>query len=486
VRPEEDARRYAFAFPGFELIGYGEIALPFYAVSVEAVVQIRRPIPAIEEFVLQAVSIGLTDPTEIGEFLGLDARVLERAILAQWNEAENIDYPGIDGSGRHELVLTHKGETALRDLASIVPERREFVVAFDRVLWGASTVRSGDLLPRKLVPGARELRPKKQVRPKPTDFTVPEVNSIVLDVMTQFTGSRGEMVKEVVAITGLGQRRERVLPAVLLGYETEDGADFEAKVVVDGRLSPLHSAALGESGNFTRDDLVASSHRRRASQHASVARVPEHLRSQIRPRGDTAAAHSRVAAIRAALVGMSQADDDEPARKGGDAGPDLADQLAGALATLYAPGVRIVPPWEHRLLLDEAVSSARRRLTIVTQSLRESVVDANLVDMIRRVADGGAQVTIAYSAEEEDRAAVRLLGNAAEQSHGRIRVDAVQPPVEATLIWDDRWAVSTFDWLGYRARSETLRADEGLLVTLPVEVDEAQRAALAWLAGPSG
>jgi hypothetical protein len=183
---------------------------------------------------------------------------------------------------------------------------------------------------------------------------------------------------------------------------------------------------------------------------------------------------------------MSQGDEGEPARIDGDTGLDLADQLAGALATLYAPGVRIVPPWEHRLILDEAISSARRRLTIVTCSIRESVVDANLVDMMRRAADGGAQVTIAYSAQEEDHSAVRLLGNAPEQSHGRIRVDPVLTPVEPMLIWDDRWVVSTFDWLGYRAKSDALRADEGLLVTLPAEVEEARRAAMAWLAGPSG
>jgi hypothetical protein len=83
------------------------------------------------------------------------------------------------------------------------------------------------------------------------------------------------------------------------------------------------------------------------------------------------------------------------------------------------------------------------------------------------------RLSIAHTAALEDRIAARLLADAAGHAPGRMRFLAVQEVERPSLMWDDRWVISTFDWLGYRCDAGMLRVDEGVLVTVPAEVDRA-------------
>jgi hypothetical protein len=50
---EDVARKYEFSRPDFVLVGYEEVALPFYRLKLRVFTLEHKPIPPIEEFALR-------------------------------------------------------------------------------------------------------------------------------------------------------------------------------------------------------------------------------------------------------------------------------------------------------------------------------------------------------------------------------------------------------------------------------------------------
>lgn len=77
---EQIARRYDNR-AGFDLVNYTEVGLPVYKITVQALTQIRKPIPPIEEYVLKAIHAGLSSEQDIDGFLGLEPSILREAMI---------------------------------------------------------------------------------------------------------------------------------------------------------------------------------------------------------------------------------------------------------------------------------------------------------------------------------------------------------------------------------------------------------------------
>ena len=55
-RAWEEAVRWAYNWPGFDLVVYEPVAIPMYSLPLEAVIQKRKPLSTIEEFTLRAIA----------------------------------------------------------------------------------------------------------------------------------------------------------------------------------------------------------------------------------------------------------------------------------------------------------------------------------------------------------------------------------------------------------------------------------------------
>ena len=78
--PEAVARKHAGARPGFELIHYAEVGLPYYRLVLDSLVQRRKPVGPIEEFVLRAVNQGLDNLDDVsGELVAHCTNMLAEA-----------------------------------------------------------------------------------------------------------------------------------------------------------------------------------------------------------------------------------------------------------------------------------------------------------------------------------------------------------------------------------------------------------------------
>ena len=76
----EELRRYDNR-TGFDLVSCKEVGLPVYKITVQALTQLRKPIPPIEEYVLKAINASLSSEVDIAGFLGLEPSIIRDAMI---------------------------------------------------------------------------------------------------------------------------------------------------------------------------------------------------------------------------------------------------------------------------------------------------------------------------------------------------------------------------------------------------------------------
>ena len=123
---EELAKAKAKSLPNSRLVKYYEAAVPQYHINSVLVMLKAKQISVLQEFILKFVAAGVNNISEIQKFLGMNATVINNAVATlQTNSMISIDI------FRSTLKLTEKGETALRDASTIVPEEVEYPIYMD-------------------------------------------------------------------------------------------------------------------------------------------------------------------------------------------------------------------------------------------------------------------------------------------------------------------------------------------------------------------
>lgn len=180
----EDLRRYDNR-SGFDLVSCQEVGLPVYKITVDALTQIRKLIPPIEEYILKAINVGLSSEEEIAAFLGLELSTIREAMV-NLRVSEDIDLIAPNASRLQIWKLTKKGERTLREAKIIVPEERTFEINFDGLL---RTPRWYGQLERTLLK-PKNLRSEGIVEIEPSPKRPPELSDLKLkDIDGYYSGN---------------------------------------------------------------------------------------------------------------------------------------------------------------------------------------------------------------------------------------------------------------------------------------------------------
>ncbi|SNS44402.1 hypothetical protein SAMN05443665_100472 [Actinomadura meyerae] len=127
ARAVEDAA----AMPGTTPVRLHRIALPLFAVEIDALIEERQPYDLLDRFVGRAIAeAGLRTVPEIAAFLGLDEAMVERVLRFLGGVGHVAGLP--DGS----YALTDLGARSVRDDTRYVPKRDRQKLYFDGVLGG--------------------------------------------------------------------------------------------------------------------------------------------------------------------------------------------------------------------------------------------------------------------------------------------------------------------------------------------------------------
>jgi hypothetical protein len=416
-------RRFGNARPGLQLIAVEDAAIPVTIVRADVLAQEKKELPITEEFTLRYVALGVNDPEDIAEYLGLDSAHILEAAAAQLSE-NHLSRAGA------RLVLTPSGTEVVRNLAATQPVLRQLPVAFDRLAWRLAGYNESFLIEKKDAQerGMTILPAARNAQIGPDDVTPSGFNALL-------NGNK----LQVLRVHKVTSRKHRYLPVKLLVYADQSRSELELAVCIEDDLATEHCLAL---------DRIQAVERLGLSLGDAGPRpiLDEELEGQ---RITDSSAESDV---------VEGQEDQFPIRSG------------------FTALVRSVSVFEHADLLNDALLTAKTRLLIIAPWVKRSVVNTDFLAKLEQRLRAGVEVTIAHGYGDDDSGsdeqALRRLGNIASR-FSRFTFVRVRNTHAKVLIYDEVWISTSFNWLSFRGDSDrTYRMEEGTLVNIPARVDK--------------
>jgi hypothetical protein len=409
--------------------------------------QEKKPIPAIDEFVLRGVAAGLHNVGDVGGILGLDARLTQDAIMNQL-DAGAVSFDVSTARGR-SLDLTSRGQETLRTLVVMTPTRRAVPVTYDRLTLGLSAGSENLARPRDVECASLPARSKEA--PKAQELSIDKLAGAI----ARAEGGRAKRDPladfQLLDIRHVVRAERRYRLGVLLLYERNATLDYG--IAVDGRASRDHTAAVGELGGLTHLGIDQRRILEDAPREVALAALPSDVRPLV-ARGPDVEEFRKALSERLAL----------PAQMRGNA------EANGTSLSRPEWPAREVTAWEQALLFGQAVRTASRRLLISSPTVAASSVDYALKGALEDAALRGAEVDVIVRRRpsgDPKSAAPDPLARLREATGGsaRIRLHEVDEAVDSVLLWDDAWIAGAFPWLAQSGKDAGLMLGTGVLVT---------------------
>ena len=257
------AKRYAGSRPGFELVAFEDIGIPYFELRMQVLVQREKDIGPIDEFVLGAVKRGIDTVPEVMRFLGLDQLVVEQAIV-DLCKTDLLDYQvGTNGNVFH---LTELGKNAYQSLVELVPDRIEINLGFDRLIWQPSSRYERALIPPRDAK-SRELTELPPVRKR--RLKVEELD--IVDAERELEERPNSIFQRasLVSIQDFSCYR-MFLPGVALLFVNRDSGEEQTAITIDGRISETHETSFASIDGPKRVALIADDSARRTDEAPNI------------------------------------------------------------------------------------------------------------------------------------------------------------------------------------------------------------------------
>lgn len=466
------AQSLAYARPGSRLVAYQPLGLPAYQLRLEAVVQKKKPIPAIEEFVLASIDAGVDQPDDIAGFLGLDTRLAERALVTQLGDG-HVAYAVLAGGARR-LTLTPRGAEALRKLASDQPERTELTVPFDRLRWRVAPIPERSLLPPRDFAWAC-VKPRRTRTPTLDEVDLDDVANATAAAFGRREARRDpDAEMQVLNISAIPRAESRYLLGAALVYRPAGTADCDLLIAVNGRLDMDYTEAVAGAGGRSELGIGATLERARDELDRATRVVRRGLAEDLPDEKHVDELRKRLVDL-VRMLGTARVDGDEVAG-GIDSLEGLRDEISHARQALHDLPVRFVEPWEHLGLLEDAFSRARDRLVILADAAGARTMNPAFLALLEKACRRGVRCVVSYRQEMDPpygrESVERELNALADRLPRRLAIRRHEREIPGSLVVDGEWTTTQFPWLSF-ADNIGLRLERGLAITVQQDVDAA-------------
>lgn len=480
----ETAHRYNNR-EGFDLVSCREVGLPIYRVTVQAITQVKKKIPPIEEFVLKAINSGLTSELEIGQFLGLEPLITRDAMI-NLRMSEDIDLIVPEGGQLQEWTLTKRGQGTLREAKSIVPEERTFTVNFDGLLrhvkwygrFESRLLRKRDLRNRDIL----EIPPSKYKLPQLSDLKIADVDEVIRKIEIASKVKR-EQERDLLALKAIERRPDSFfLPAQALVYKSRSGHDLQVAFVVDGRLDNDYEAAFARANGVKKlrilETLKGSEPRKFAEEWLGreyVEEVPlEAIESLKR----------EVSSVRIQAVAFQEQLEIAEVDAQKSKLQEQLDQALKKIEELEQKLTKVPMDWlevyDYPPLLKRALEESQERLLIVSPWIRANVVNKSFLQQFERLLQRNVRTYIGYGLGETqlekrewDVQAEKNLQKLA-QKYKNFTFKRLGNTHAKVLISDSHFAANgSFNWLSFKGDpNRTFRDERGAIAYDARKIDE--------------
>lgn len=488
----EELRRYDNR-TGYDLVSCKEVGLPVYKITVQALTQLRKPIPPIEEYVLKAINAGLYSEEDIAGFLGLELPIIRDAMI-NLRMSEDIDLIAPDGSLKQVWKLTKKGEGTLRDAVIIVPEERTFDINFDGLLryprWYGQL--ESRLLKQKNLrdQGIIEIEPSPKKPPDISDLKLKDVDTIIRQI-DRATKAKFKQERDLLALKAIERKQRFFQPALMLIYKAKDSDSVQVAFAIDAVLSNEHEEIFARTNGVKKlrilENLKESAPRKLAEEvlgHQFVAQAPLQEIEAIKEEVSTAQAQIE-AQIEITRNTLEQTENNEEKlileQQLQEAQHQIEELQAKLDSLLAMTPMRWLEMYEHRPILEQAIQDSQERLMIISPWIRASSVNKRFLKQFENLLKRGVQVFIGYGLGEKDDKkypsdiqAEKNLQKLANQYKTNFILKRLGDTHAKILISDAKFAVTTsFNWLSFKGdRDRTFRDERGTFVSDAKKIDE--------------
>ena len=345
-----------------------EVGLPVYTVNVDAVTLAHKRVPPIEEFLMRSVAMSLSTIEELGAYLGLSQEVLKPA-LANLYQSENIALTALQG--RQRWTLTAKGRATLESAEIVVPEQSTFPVHFDAILRKPTLFRFQTLLKYKDLKeeGLIEIEVYPPRRPQ-----VEEISAADLERILKTIPMNSEQRRDVLAVRSLDSRsiKKAYLRAICLFFKSLEDDEKQLAFIIDGKQSQEHELAFAANEGFRRSLANLRSNDEKAELRVLTEGVEDAATTpqQLTAESDKLRAEASVAQVEGALE--SAPDEEKHVLR--QKLQELEQQLSKAKEEADRFEVKNLYVVDHPPLLDDAISTAKSRLMIISPWVAGKVV----------------------------------------------------------------------------------------------------------------
>jgi len=481
----EELRRYDNR-TGFDLVSCKEVGLPVYKITVQALTQLRKPIPPIEEYVLKAINASLSSEVDIAGFLGLEPSIIRDAMI-NLRMSEDIDLIAPDGSLMQVWKLTKKGEGTLRDAKIIVPEERTFDINFDGLLrcprWygrlESRLLKQKDLRNQEII----EIEPSPKKPPELSDLKLKDVDAIIRQIEGA-SKAKFKQDRDLLALKAIERRQRFFQPALLLIYKAKDSDDIQVAFAIDGVLSNEHEAAFARANGVKKlrllEALRESAPRKLAEEvlgHEFVAQAP--LQEAEALKEEVSSAQAKIDTDRNS-VAEAETDEDKAALE--QKIIEQEQEIEILKQRLNSFQISYLEVYDHPEILKQAIQDSQKRLMIISPWIRANVVKKQFIEQLEKLLKCNIQLLIGYGLgkDEDDKKypsdiqAEKNLKKLANQYKDNFILKRLGNTHAKILISDAKFAVVTsFNWLSFKGdRDRTFRDERGTLVSDPQKIDE--------------
>lgn len=438
--------------PGYELIAIEDAALPVTMLQVEALVQERKPVSILEEFVLLLTQTGVNSVALISAFLGLEEAIVESTVAEQLT-SRHLNYDRT----QQTLSLTTIGRTAAAELASSQPVYRTFQVPFDREVWRIADYEKRHLLKKNeaIDQGIMLLPATQKKRISAADISVADINERLDQAATE------RRSVDVLSIRKVTSGFNGYHPVKLLIYGDDEQTEPQLGVVVNSEHSPEHDRTLAEMHAIEALQI-------RISSPAARPKIDDSLEGLLSS-AEANNARNDASAIASSFSHLMPDDLRSESEQSSDDSNARRNTASAAL-------VRRVGVHEHRDLLFGALLTAQHRILIISPWIKNAVITTQFLAPLEQRLRAGVRVHIAYGMGDDDSGsdenALKKLQNLEYRFPKQLTVARLQNTHAKILIFDDCWITTSFNWLSFRGDPDrTYRMEEGAMVEMPSVVD---------------
>lgn len=439
MNAEETAQRFSAERPGFDLVSYGEVGLPYFRVRLRLQVLEHKVIGPIDEFVLRGIAAGLNELPVLEAALGLDEAVIE-ATLVDLVEADAVELLHPD-SGEGAMRITARGTSLLSDAKLVEATERTVEVDFDGLLRIPVPTLPGPLEPRELVDrGLKEVPPYPAKRPDRDEM---RLHAAAIEQIARQAGGPRQQLSDVLAVRSVERRLRIFQPAVALVYRPQGSRRSQGQVAfaIGGQLSDPHAQVFARAGLGRKLGIA-----KRGIEDAKVA-AGRVLGADLVERIETAP-----------ITGTAE-----------DRALEIPDNA-----------VQWVETYEHPKLLRGALRECTSHLLVISPWLRAGVVDGEFLDLLDMALERDVEVYVGWGMSASEAASPDADPAARKELEDRVKrrknlhFKRLGKTHAKVLICDDRFVVVTsFNWLSFQGDPKrTFRDERGTLVSIKEQVAE--------------